>query len=69
MSRAVLDVINYINSAVDKTEEIKDLPPEMSSKVLDNRIMALEGYIRYIERETIPKLQNLTALLEGAENG
>lgn len=69
MSRAVLDVITYINSAVDKTEDIKDLPPEMSNKVLDNRIMALEGYIRYIERETIPKLQNLAAELEGAENG
>lgn len=68
MGRAVLEVIDYINSAVDKTENIDEPSPDMSNKVLDNRIITLEGYIRYIERETMPKLQNLVEVLEEAEN-
>jgi hypothetical protein len=53
MEKAVIDVIDFIDAAVNKTEQFNDYSPEMSNKVLDNRIMTLEGYIRYIERETI----------------
>lgn len=69
MEKAVLDVIEYIDSAVDKTEQFNDYSPEMSNRVLDNRIMTLEGYIRYIERETMPKLKNLVEKLEEVSNG
>ena len=69
MEKAVIDVIEYIDRAVNKTEQFDDYSPEMSNKVLDNRIMTLEGYIRYIERETMPKLENLVEMLEVENNG
>ncbi|MFP4021308.1 MAG: hypothetical protein ACLFUK_06845 [Halanaerobium sp.] len=69
MDKAVIDAIEYIDTAVNKTEQIDDYSPEMSEKVLDNRIMTLEGYIRYIERETMPKLENLVEILEVGNNG
>ncbi|MFP4198597.1 MAG: hypothetical protein ACOCQZ_00105 [Halanaerobium sp.] len=69
MEKAVINVIEYIDTAVNKTEQFNDYSPEMSNKVLDNRIMTLEGYIRYIERETIPRLENLLETLEEVNNG
>lgn len=69
MEKAVLEVIEYIGSAVNKTEHFSDYSPEMSNRVLDNRIITLEGYIRYIERETMPKLENLVEMLEEVSNG
>ena len=69
MEKAVIDIIEYIDTAVNKTEQFNEYSPEMSEKVLDNRIMTLEGYIRYIERETMPKLENLVELLEVGNNG
>lgn len=69
MEKVVLDVIDYINTAVNKTEHFNDYSPELSSKVLDNRIITLEGYIRYIEKETLPKFENLVEMLEVKQNG
>ena len=69
MEKAVIDIIEYIDSAVNKTEQFMDYSPEMSERVLDNRIMTLEGYIRYIERETMPKLKILAEKFEEVSNG
>lgn len=69
MEKGVTDVIAYINKAVNKSEQLNDYSPEMSSKVLDNRIITLAAYIRYIESETIPALKNLVEISEGEENG
>lgn len=69
MEKAVIDVIQYIDAAVNKTEQFDNYSPEMSNKVLDNRIMTLEGYIRYIERETMPKLESLVELFEEVNDG
>lgn len=69
MEKAVIDAIDYIDEAVNKSEQLNNYSPEISSKVLDNRIITLEAYIRYIERETIPVLENLLEILEEANNG
>ncbi len=69
MEKAVIDVIDYIDTAVNKTEQFENYSPEMSNKVLDNRIMTLEGYIRYIERETMPKLESLVEMFEEVNDG
>ncbi|PUU94706.1 MULTISPECIES: hypothetical protein [Halanaerobium] len=69
MEKAVIDVIDFIDAAVNKTEQFNDYSPEMSNKVLDNRIMTLEGYIRYIERETMPRLESLVEKLEEVNDG
>lgn len=69
MEKPVIEVINYIDTAVDRTEHFDDYSPEMSSKVLDNRIITIEAYIKYIERETLPKLKNLVKMFEVENNG
>ncbi|KXS50550.1 MAG: hypothetical protein A8274_1368 [Halanaerobium sp. 4-GBenrich] len=69
MEKAVINAIDYIDEAVNKSEQLTNYSPEISSKVLDNRIITLEGYIRYIERETIPVLENLLEMLEEANDG
>lgn len=69
MEKAVINVIDYIDAAVNKTEQFEDYSPEMSNKVLDNRIMTLEAYIRYIERETLPRLESLVEMFEEVNDG
>jgi hypothetical protein len=69
MKETVLKAINYINTAVSKSNQFNDYSPEMSNRVLDNRIITLEGYIRYIEREALPKLKSLVNNLEEVSNG
>lgn len=69
MNKEILEVIDYINSAINKTDQFNDYSPEMSNRVLDNRIMTLEGYIRYIERETLPTLESLVSQAGEVQNG
>ncbi|MEC9490544.1 MAG: hypothetical protein UMU04_06310 [Halanaerobiales bacterium] len=69
MEKGLIDAIEFIDTAVSKTEQFDNYSPEMSNKVLDNRIITLEGYIRYIERETMPKLERLVKRLEEGNNG
>jgi hypothetical protein len=69
MEKELIDAIEYIDTAVNKTEQFDNYSPEMSNKVLDNRIITLEGYIRYIEKETMPRLESLVKKLEEVNNG
>lgn len=69
MEKTVLDAVNYIDQAVKKSEQLKNYSPEMTSKVLDNRIITLEAYIKFIERETIPVFEKLVEMFEEANNG
>ncbi|MGM0498693.1 MAG: hypothetical protein ACQERL_00625 [Bacillota bacterium] len=69
MEKTIIDAVDYIGEAVNKSEQFKNYSPEMSSKVLDNRIISLEAYIKFIERETIPVMENLVKMLEEADNG
>jgi DNA-binding HxlR family transcriptional regulator len=69
VEKTIIDAIDYINEAVNKSEQFKNYSPEMSSKVLDNRIITLEAYIKFIERETIPTMENLVEMLEEEDNG
>ncbi len=69
MDKKILKAIDYINSAINKTDQFNDYSPDMSKRVLENRIMTLEGYIRYIERETLPALESLVSQAGDSQNG
>ena len=69
MEKTVIDAVDYIDEAVNKSEQFKNYSPEMSSKVLDNRIITLEAYIKFIEQETIPLMENLVKIIEEDNNG
>jgi len=55
----VLDVIERLNFAISKVEDFDISEIDLSERVLDNRIITLEGYLRFLEREGIPKIKNI----------
>jgi len=55
----VLDVIERLNFAISKVEDFDISGIDLSERVLDNRIITLEGYLRFLEREGIPKIKNI----------
>ncbi len=60
MSNAnVLDTIERLNFALSKVEDFDISEVNLSDRVLDNRIITLEGYLRFLEREGIPKLKRI----------
>ncbi|MFP4016885.1 MAG: hypothetical protein ACLFUI_07610 [Halanaerobiales bacterium] len=55
----VLDAVDRLISTLSKVDEFDVDGIEMSERVLDNRIITLEGYIRFLESEGIPKLKRI----------
>lgn len=56
---SILDAINRLNSALSKVEDFDVSSVNLSNRVLDNRIITLEGYVRFLEREGIPKIKSI----------
>lgn len=52
----VLDAVDRLISTLGKVSDFDVNDIELSERVLDNRIITLEGYIRFLESEGIPKL-------------
>lgn len=69
----VLDALDSLSSTINKVEEFDISGIDLSERVLDNRIITLEGYIRFLENEAIPKLSrirdNITDKLNGEQEG
>lgn len=61
----VLDAIERLNFALNKLEDFDELDVELSERVKDNRIITLDGYMRYLESEGIPKVRKIVEALEG----
>lgn len=64
----ILDAINRLNFALNKTEEFDELDIDLSERVFDNRVITLEGYFRFLESEGIPKIKKIYNSLEGDYN-
>jgi len=60
----ILDVIERLNFTLKKVDDFKDLDLDLSQKILENRIITLEGYMRYLDSEGIPKIKKILNLLE-----
>ncbi|MGM0602344.1 MAG: hypothetical protein ACQESS_03405 [Bacillota bacterium] len=68
MENTMLEAIEYIDSAIEKSDQFNNFAPEMSERVLDNRIITLEGYIRYIDREGLALMDEFIQELEEGTN-
>ncbi|MEJ6952035.1 hypothetical protein [Natronospora cellulosivora (SeqCode)] len=55
----VLDAIERLKSTLEKVEGFDVSDIDLSDRVLDNRIITLEGYMRFLENEGIPKLEKI----------
>ncbi|HHU91975.1 MAG TPA: hypothetical protein GXZ20_02400 [Halanaerobiaceae bacterium] len=65
----VLDAIDRLTSTINKVEDFDLSSIDLSERVLDNRIITLEGYIRFIENEAIPKLTTIRNNIEKQVGG
>ncbi len=68
MENTMLEAIAYIDSAIEKSDQFNNFAPEMSDRVLDNRIITLEGYIRYIDKEGLNLMSEFIQELEEETN-
>ncbi|AZO95034.1 hypothetical protein GM661_08355 [Iocasia frigidifontis] len=64
----VLDAVERLNSTLSKVAEFDVSDVNLSDRVLDNRIITLEGYLRFLESEGIPKIELINKLLK-KQNG
>ncbi len=60
----ILDAVERLNFALKKVDDFKDLDLELSDKILENRVITLEGYMRYLDAEGIPKIKKTLNALE-----
>ena len=63
----ILDAVERMNSTIDKVDDFDELNLELSERILDNRIITLEGYLRYLDSEGIPKMKRILDKLEDDE--
>jgi len=55
----ILDAVDRLSSTLNKVEAFTVNDINLSDRVLDNRIITLEGYLRFLEMEGIPKITSI----------
>ncbi len=61
----IINAIDNLEAALEKVSKIALEDINFSKRVLDNRIITLEGYLRFLEREGIPRLESTIIEKEG----
>jgi hypothetical protein len=64
----ILDAIERLNFALKKVEEFENLELPSKKRILENRTITLEGYLRYFETDGIPKMKKILNFLEDDYN-
>ncbi|HLV09077.1 MAG TPA: hypothetical protein VKY40_02620 [Halanaerobiales bacterium] len=64
---SIMDAVDRLSSALNKVEDFNVSGIKLSERVLDNRIITLEGYLRFLEKEGIPKIKNIRMNLNQEE--
>jgi hypothetical protein len=60
----ILDAVDRLSITLSKVEDFDISGIDLSERVLDNRIITLEGYLRFLENEGIPKLEAIRSKLK-----
>ncbi len=63
----IIDVMNRLKNIVEKAEKLDPKDVEISDRVLENRIIVLEGYLNFFEQSAIPNLKRISQQLEQLE--
>ena len=61
---SILEAIERLNFTLKKINDFDEMDLDLSDKILENRIITLEGYIRYLDSEGIPKIKKTLQFLE-----
>lgn len=59
----VLDVIKKLGVISEKAKNINAAEIEIGPRVLENRVIVLEGYLNFLDRTALPTLQEISEKL------
>ncbi len=61
----ILKAVEQLSYGLEKIEELNPKDVDIDQKILDNRIITLEGYLRYLDQDGIEILENILQKIEG----
>ncbi len=64
----ILKAVEKLSYGLEKLEELDPKETEIDQKILDNRIITLEGYLRYLDQDGINILERILEKIEGDNN-
>lgn len=69
LRESVLFAIENFNAAFRRIDDINPEEVELEEKIMDNRIMSIESYLRFLERDGIDDFKKIRDIIEGDNNG
>lgn len=60
----VIDVIKKLRSISQKAKKIEPETLDLGQRVLENRIMVLEGYMNFLDKDAVPVLKKIVEDLD-----
>ena len=69
LKESVLFAIENFNAAFNRIDDIDFNEIDMEEKIMDNRIMSIESYLRFLERDGIKDFKKIKDIIEGDTNG
>jgi len=64
----IVNAVNTLDRALTKIADFDEDNIELSARVLDNRIITIEGYLRFLKKEGVPRLKSIVNIEEGENN-
>jgi len=61
----VMEAMEDISLVIKRLKRLNLDEVDIDDKILDNRVITLEGYLRFMDRDGIPELKKIVARLEG----
>lgn len=65
----LLYAIENFNIAFKRIDDIDLDEIKIEEKIMDNRIMSIESYLRFLERDGIDDFKKIRDIIEGDTNG
>ncbi|MGM0413671.1 MAG: hypothetical protein ACQEQP_00665 [Bacillota bacterium] len=69
LRETVLYAIENFNAAFRRIDDVNLEEIELEEKIMDNRIMSIESYLRFLERDGIDDFKKIRDIIEGDYNG
>ncbi len=69
LKETVLFAIENFNAAFKRIDDIDIEEIDLEDKIMDNRIMSIESYLRFLERDGIDDFKKIKDIIEGDSNG
>lgn len=66
--RNIMNAVARLKSIVKKLDKVDLDNLDLSPRVLENRILTLEGYLSYLDQVGIPKIQEYYELVTGTKS-